>query len=98
MHWDVVIANGTGVDQERAETLDMRVLNGRIESQTPFREPYPAGVLVIDAAGKLVFLASSNPQPLAESGAGIFLMVETACWVRPNARQSIITATNNTYS
>ena len=74
MKWDVVIANGTVVDQGRSERLDVRVKDGRVESVVPAGGAYPPDATVIDAAGKLVLpgIIDAHNHPVYADRIGAF--------------------------
>jgi dihydropyrimidinase len=74
MRWDAVVANGTVVDQGRTARADIRVKDGRIESQAPAGGSYPPETLLIDAAGKLVLpgIIDAHNHPVYADRIGAF--------------------------
>lgn len=74
MKWDVVVANGTVVDQGRSGRMDVRVRDGRVESVAPAGGGYPPDANVIDATGKLVLpgIIDAHNHPVYADRIGAF--------------------------
>jgi dihydropyrimidinase len=74
MKWDAVVTNGTVVDRGRTGRMDLRIKDGRVESQAPAGGSYPPGIPVIDAAGKLVLpgIIDAHNHPVYADRIGAF--------------------------